>query len=66
MPSVKKWRIFERNDVSAVGEKRREQLAAYLEDLEKQVIKFEEQRDRMLAREAAKAEREAEKAAARA
>ncbi|BBX37833.1 acyl-[acyl-carrier protein] desaturase [Mycolicibacterium mageritense DSM 44476 = CIP 104973] len=66
MPSVRKWRIFERNDVSAVGEKRREQLAAYLEDLEKQVIKFEEQRDRMLAREAAKAEREAEKAAARA
>ena len=57
MPNVKKWRIFERNDVTARGEKRREQLAIYLADVEKQVVKFEEQRDRMLAREAAKAER---------
>jgi len=56
MPNVKKWRIFERNDVTARGEQRREQLAIYLQDLEKQVVKFEEQRDRMLAREAAKAE----------
>jgi acyl-[acyl-carrier-protein] desaturase len=57
MPNVKKWRIFERTDVTAIGEKRREQLADYLEDLQKQVVRFEEQRDRMLAREAAKAER---------
>jgi acyl-[acyl-carrier-protein] desaturase len=35
-----------------VGEQRREQLAAYLEKFEGQVLKFEEQRDRLLAREA--------------
>jgi acyl-[acyl-carrier-protein] desaturase len=64
MPNVKKWRIFERTDITAVGEQRREKLAVYLEDLQQQVLKFEEQRDRMLAREAAKAERDAEKASA--
>jgi acyl-[acyl-carrier-protein] desaturase len=64
MPNVKMWRVFERDDVTARGEKRREQLATYLADLQKQVVKFEEQRDRMLAREAAKAERTAEKDAA--
>lgn len=59
MPNLRKWRIFERTDFSAVGEARRDQLAAFLEDLQKKVVKFEEQRDRMLAREAAKREREA-------
>ncbi|MGV0739861.1 acyl-ACP desaturase [Mycobacterium syngnathidarum] len=59
MPNLRKWRIFERTDFSAVGEARRDQLAAFLEDLQTKVIKFEEQRDRMLAREAAKREREA-------
>ncbi|CPV96047.1 Probable acyl-[acyl-carrier protein] desaturase [Mycobacteroides abscessus] len=41
---------------SAKGEARRDQLAAYVEDLKGQVVKFEEQRDRMLAREAQKRE----------
>lgn len=59
MPNVRKWRLFERTDVTARGEKRREQLADYLEDLGKQVVKFEEQRDRMLAREAKKREAQA-------
>ncbi|CRZ18948.1 acyl-ACP desaturase [Mycolicibacterium neworleansense] len=59
MPNLRKWRIFERNDFSAVGEARRDQLAAFLEDLQAKVVKFEEQRDRMLAREAAKLERQA-------
>jgi acyl-[acyl-carrier-protein] desaturase len=54
LPCVRKWRLFERTDVTARGEKRREQLAVYLDDLDKQVIKFEEQRDRMLARQATK------------
>mgnify|MGYP003609176709 CR=1 FL=1 len=53
-PVLRKWQIFERTDFSAAGERRREQLAAYLTDLEGQVLKFEEQRDRMLAREAQK------------
>jgi acyl-[acyl-carrier-protein] desaturase len=52
MPVLRNWRIFERTDFTSVGEQRREQLAAYLTDLEGQVVKFEEQRDRLLAREA--------------
>ena len=38
------------------GEQRREHLASYLVSFEAQVLKFEEQRDRMLAREAKKQE----------
>lgn len=49
-PTLRKWRIFERDDFSFQGEQRREQLATYLEGLEHQVIRFEEQRDRRLAR----------------
>jgi len=58
-PVLRKWRIFDRTDFGAVGEQRREQLAAYMADLEGQVLKFEEQRDRMLAREEQKRERQA-------
>jgi acyl-[acyl-carrier-protein] desaturase len=58
-PVLRKWKIFERTDFSAVGEQRREQLAAYMSDLEGQVLKFEEQRDRMLAREEQKREQQA-------
>lgn len=50
-PTLRKWRIFERDDFTSGGEQRREQLAVYLESLERQVVKFEEQRDRRLARE---------------
>ncbi|MFF2552902.1 acyl-ACP desaturase [Nocardia sp. NPDC058058] len=56
-PVLKKWRIFERDDFTARGEETRERLGLFLEKLGKDVIKFEEQRDRMLAREAAKAEK---------
>ena len=35
-PNLRKWRIFERDDFSSVGEERREQLAAYLTKLESQ------------------------------
>jgi acyl-[acyl-carrier-protein] desaturase len=51
-PTLRKWRIFERDDFTCRGEQRREQLAAYLDDLGCQVVKFEEQRDRLLARQA--------------
>lgn len=51
-PVLRKWQIFERNDFTAAGEQRRDRLAVYLDDLETQVTKFEEQRDRLLAREA--------------
>nr|WP_296780520.1 acyl-ACP desaturase [Rhodococcus sp. (in: high G+C Gram-positive bacteria)] len=58
-PVLRKWRIFEREDFTGQGENKREELAVFLEDLEKQATKFEEMRDRSLAREAAKAERRA-------
>ncbi|WAC90130.1 acyl-ACP desaturase [Mycobacterium sp. Aquia_213] len=58
-PNLRKWRIFKRDDFTSRGEQRREQLAAYLEGLQRQVIKFEEQRDRLLARQARKEERRA-------
>ncbi|WP_067969612.1 acyl-ACP desaturase [Mycolicibacter icosiumassiliensis] len=51
-PNLRKWRIFERDDFTSRGEQRREQLATYLESLERHVIRFEEQRDRRLARDA--------------
>jgi acyl-[acyl-carrier-protein] desaturase len=57
LPVLRKWQIFERNDFTDVGEQRREQLAAYLAGLESQVAKFEEQRDRLLAREALRQDR---------
>ncbi|WP_327143928.1 acyl-ACP desaturase [Nocardia sp. NBC_01327] len=55
-PVLKNWNIFERNDFTAQGEADRDTLAAYVEKLEGDVLKFEEQRDRLLAREAARAE----------
>jgi acyl-[acyl-carrier-protein] desaturase len=51
-PNLRSWRIFERDDFTSRGEQRRERLAAHLEDLQRQVMKFEEQRDRMFARQA--------------
>lgn len=59
MPVLKKWNIFDRNDFSAEGEKTREELAAFLEQLGKDAARFEEMRDRALAREAAKAAKQA-------
>ncbi|MGY4708835.1 acyl-ACP desaturase [Mycolicibacterium sp. CBM1] len=58
-PTLRKWQIFERTDFSPVGEARREQLAAHVTKLEGEVLKFEEQRDRLLAREARKKELQA-------
>lgn len=58
-PNLRIWRIFERDDFTARGEQRREQLAVYLEDLHRQAIKFEEQRDRLLAREAGRKQTQA-------
>jgi acyl-[acyl-carrier-protein] desaturase len=56
-PVLRKWNIFEREDFSAEGEKTREELAAFLDKLAADTIKFEEMRDRALAREAAKREK---------
>jgi acyl-[acyl-carrier-protein] desaturase len=56
-PVLKTWRVFERDDFTARGQERREELGKFLAQLESDVVKFEEQRDRMLAREAAKREK---------
>ena len=56
MPVLRKWRIFER-DFGAGGAQLIDELGTYLEELERQAVKFEDMRDRSLAREAAKLER---------
>ena len=58
-PVLRKCKVFEREDFTAEGEKTREELAAFLEQLEKDTVRFEEMRDRALAREAKKREQQA-------
>jgi len=55
LPVLKQWNIFERNDFGPRGEEARERLAAHLDKQAGDVVKFEEQRDKLLAREAARA-----------
>nr|WP_040859114.1 acyl-ACP desaturase [Nocardia niigatensis] len=54
LPVLRKWNIFERADFTARGEQIRDHLATYLDKLGKDVTRFEEQRDRALARDAAR------------
>ncbi|MEG8181855.1 acyl-ACP desaturase [Nocardia terpenica] len=54
-PVLEHWNVFDRNDFGPRGEQAREELDRFLEKMERDVVKFEEQRDRMLAREAARA-----------
>jgi acyl-[acyl-carrier-protein] desaturase len=56
MPVLRKWNIFERTDFTARGEQAREQLGEFLEQLQRDCVRFEEQRDRALAREAKRRE----------
>ncbi|MCF8603065.1 acyl-ACP desaturase [Gordonia sp. HY442] len=58
-PVLRKWNVFDRNDFTPAGEKTREELATFLEQLDKDATRFEEMRDRSLAREAAKREKKA-------
>ncbi|MFR9753488.1 acyl-ACP desaturase [Nocardia sp. 004] len=53
-PVLKQWNIFDRSDFGAHGEQAREELGLFMEKLDKDVLKFEEQRDRALARDAAR------------
>jgi acyl-[acyl-carrier-protein] desaturase len=50
-PVLRKWNIFERNDFGPDGEKTREELAAFIDDLTVKVDRFERSRQRTLARE---------------
>jgi acyl-[acyl-carrier-protein] desaturase len=54
MPVLRHWKIFERDDFGPEGEKARQQVAEFLETLEAQASKFEEKRDALKARLAAR------------
>ncbi|MFZ2530431.1 MAG: acyl-ACP desaturase [Rhodococcus sp. (in: high G+C Gram-positive bacteria)] len=55
-PVLRKWNLFDR-DFGPEGAQTLDELGTFLEDLERQATKFEEMRDRSLAREAARRER---------
>ncbi len=55
-PVLKFWRVFDRTDFGPAGEAAREQLSAFLIDLDLQATKFVERRDRARARHDARAE----------
>ena len=50
MPVLRHWRVFDRNDLSAAGEQAREELAAFLADLERRARRFVERREAAAAR----------------
>ena len=54
-PVLKFWRVFDRDDLGPAGEEAREELSAFLVGLDAQATRFEEQRDRLRARQAAHA-----------
>ncbi|WP_406234331.1 acyl-ACP desaturase [Nocardia sp. NBC_01009] len=54
LPVLKIWNVLERTDFTARGERSCEELGEYLEKLARDVIRFEEQRARILARETAR------------
>ncbi|WP_216903804.1 acyl-ACP desaturase [Nocardia alni] len=56
MPVLRKWNVFERNDFSSRGDRLRNELGEFLDKLQADCVRFEEQRDRALAREARKRE----------
>ncbi|MBS9373818.1 acyl-ACP desaturase [Rhodococcus sp. B50] len=56
MPVLRKWSIFER-DLGSEAQRDLDKLGTFLEELERQAGRFEEMRDRSLAREAAKREK---------
>ncbi len=53
MPVLKFWKVFDRTDFGPVGEEAREQLSAFLVDLDQQASRFVERRDRTRARQEA-------------
>ncbi|GAB2534811.1 acyl-ACP desaturase [Nocardia heshunensis] len=52
LPVLRAWKIFERNDFSSHGDRIRNELGEYLDKLRIDTARFEEQRDRALARAA--------------
>jgi acyl-[acyl-carrier-protein] desaturase len=54
-PVLRFWKVFEVEGLDAEGEKARQELAAFMDDLETQAARFEEKRDRLQERLAARA-----------
>lgn len=54
MPVLRAWKVFDRDDLGPVGERARQELAALLEDLDTSASRFEEKRDALKARLAAR------------
>lgn len=54
MPVLRKWQVFERNDFGAEGDAARDELAEILADMDVNVNRFEERRDALRARMAAR------------
>ncbi|WP_074327532.1 acyl-ACP desaturase [Mycobacteroides abscessus] len=61
MPVLRKWRIFERDDITGEGEWYREDLARVVTDLKKTSADFDEVKAKYLERQAKRAERQAAK-----
>ncbi|WP_066365669.1 acyl-ACP desaturase [Herbidospora mongoliensis] len=54
MPVLRQWKVFEREGLDPEGEKARQELAEFLDNLEVTTKRFEERREARKAREAAK------------
>ncbi|MGC7219825.1 acyl-ACP desaturase [Mycobacteroides abscessus] len=61
LPVLRKWRIFERDDISSGGERYRDELARIIGELKKTASDFEEVKAKYLQRQAKRAERNAAK-----
>jgi acyl-[acyl-carrier protein] desaturase len=55
MPVLRFWKVFTRTDLGPAGERAREELSDFLKALDAQATRFVEQRDRLRARQAARA-----------
>ena len=64
MPVLRKWRIFERDDFTGAGARRRDELRVFIEQTDAEAVKFLESKDRYLEREARRAEQAAAKSLA--
>jgi acyl-[acyl-carrier-protein] desaturase len=55
MPVLKYWKVLERSDFGPAGEQARDELVAFLADLDAQATRFVEQRQKLRDRQAARA-----------
>jgi len=56
MPVLRKWRVFDREDFGPVGEQARLELAALMEEMDTSASRFEDKRDALAARLAARSD----------